>query len=362
MNKLEYKKMNKILKSTLAFVIAGTFTISSTTAFATDEQKEDIGLEVITEVEGNTNHEGIEEAITQLEKIELETPSVVPGDFLYFAKLALEKIKLAFTLDQEKEAMILAENALERLAEAEVLFEKGNEEEAIEIINNAIKYIADAEQLDEDGEDSDESGTKKTETNTENQEATKEDVKAENTAFSETDYLMTQNMIALTANMEKIKNPVAKAALKKNIIKSHEKLAKKLEKIEAKYTDVQVEEEEEKKATIVDETTSTAEANTKVDTTENSIVTDASKEEKVRIQEEKAQQKAELKQEKQAMKEEKQAAKEIRKEEKAAEKQSKKEEKAVAKQEKKQAKNEEKQAKAEEKQKHKQEGNGNSKK
>ncbi len=63
-----------------------------------------------------------------------QTPSLLPGDFFYFSKILLEKIQLALTIDDVKEAKLIAEYAGERLSEAKALFADGNEEAAVEMM------------------------------------------------------------------------------------------------------------------------------------------------------------------------------------------------------------------------------------
>ena len=53
----------------------------------------------------------------------------------------------------------------------------------------------------------------------------------EDESLAEVEEMVSQNILSLQAAMEKVKNPVAKAALEKNIKKSYAKLAKKLSEI-----------------------------------------------------------------------------------------------------------------------------------
>jgi len=67
-----------------------------------------------------------------------EKPSLLPGDFFYFIKSIYENIRLAVTVNDVKEAKLLAELAQERLAEAKALLEKGEQEKAEELLQKSI--------------------------------------------------------------------------------------------------------------------------------------------------------------------------------------------------------------------------------
>ena len=72
------------------------------------------------------------------EQLEGEAPALVPGDFFYFVKTFMEKIRLSVTLDEFKEAQLLAEFATERIAEANALIAEGKTEEAAKLLQDAI--------------------------------------------------------------------------------------------------------------------------------------------------------------------------------------------------------------------------------
>ena len=166
-------------------------------------------------------------AETSSESEKIETPSLVPGDFFYFTKILLEKIQLALTFDDVKEARLISQNMLPNgLQRRSGLFADGNEEAALETMTAAIEHMENADAIVE-------------EQHAENQDDTMlmtgalEEV-VEDDGLGEVKSALSQNIIALTAAMEKVKNPKAKAALQKNIDKSYAKLAKKLEKLEEK--------------------------------------------------------------------------------------------------------------------------------
>jgi tetratricopeptide (TPR) repeat protein len=374
------QKQLKIMKSTLAVLLAGSVTFSGTSAFANSDSEsfETVNIDqketdstTNVQVNDEANIDSVKEEIEKLED-STEAPSLLPGDFFYFAKLALEKVKLAFTMDDSKEAKLLAEYAAERLAEAEALFQAGQEEEAIEAINKAIEMMNSFEdkwsddEVTEEDSSSDESneGTEedaapeegKTEEDTTTDENTDTDVDTDETTETEEDTtteepadteettdettsedketeemkeLMSQNIVALSAALEKVKNPKAKAALQKNIEKSYAKLAEKLAKFEDKWA----KEEEEKEEVTETPEKDTTEAPTEETTTEETPV------EGQPVEEETETAPVPVKtQEKQEVKEERKANQQQAKEEREERKQEAKEQRDAVKEERKQAK------------------------
>ncbi|SHS99727.1 Uncharacterised protein [Mycobacteroides abscessus subsp. abscessus] len=276
MNKHTIFDFNKITKSAFAFVLAGSLSLTATTAFAEENEKNESQVveETVTNEETNTNEEviSLDDALVDENTDKVEEPKLLPGDFFYFAKTVLEKIQLILTFDDVKEAKLLAELATVRLAEAEALFSAGQEEEALAVMEKALENLSVAEETVSENTDATEETT---EEEVDPTEATEEDVDAtieiveNDEVVEETEDVekqISQNIIALTAAMEKVKNPVAKASLKKNIEKSYEKLAKKMAKLEEKaskeeseeVTPVETENEtttEETGLTVVDEPT-----------------------------------------------------------------------------------------------------------
>ncbi|RHW31435.1 hypothetical protein D1B31_22430 [Neobacillus notoginsengisoli] len=345
-------KMKKIGKTALAMVLAGTFVFSPVLASANSlsEQEEKNAEEIIK----------TDDAETVKVSEDTEKPSLVPGDFFYFVKIALEKIKLAITFDNEKEAELLAAYAAERLAEAEELFNAGDEERAVETIKNAIAYLNDYDKKAEDETDKDEEPVVEEETeqptdeekpadnvqaedeNVEGQEpAEEEQVVEEDKNETDSDKVVRQNIVALKAALEKVKNPTAKAALQKNIDKTYAKIAEKLGKIDS------LEPKEEDKAEVVtkEETPVTEE-----ETTVTEPVTPVTDEEET-VEEEKPAVAVPVAPKKQEAKVEKKAVKEVRKQEQQKAKEVRKEQKQAVKEVRKAAKAEAKQAKLENKEK-----------
>ncbi|MBY0120952.1 DUF5667 domain-containing protein [Bacillus sp. S/N-304-OC-R1] len=256
---LSAKEMNKIAKVTLALVLAGSFTFSSTLASAAEKTDHTEKYETIVldnQTLKNTSKTDDKENAQfdqdqQQEATKEEKPSLVPGNFFYFAKIAIEKIKLALTFDDKKEAKLLAEYAAERLAESEALFADGKEDQAVEVIDKALETLTKAEDKTvnnhQKGTAKDEPTVEETENKEQNGEkiaVTEETSKDKDNADDEVtvdqpademEGLISQNIIALKAALEKVKNPVAKAALQKNIDKSYARLAKKLEKLNHKH-------------------------------------------------------------------------------------------------------------------------------
>lgn len=199
-NKTNQKSSNKLTKSALALLLASAVVFPATTVLADETTSETPIIDLQTE--SNTDGD------------KGETPSILPGDFFYFSKILVEKIRLALTIDDVKEAKLVAEYATERLSEAEALFAKGNEEAALETMKKAIDNI----------EIADDQVT----------EETSGEIVEDETELGQVKDAVSQNIIALSAAMEKVKNPVAKAAIEKNIKKSYAKLAKKMEQREEK--------------------------------------------------------------------------------------------------------------------------------
>lgn len=252
MKKLSNQEMKKIAKSTLALVLAGTF------AFSPVAMAEENNSEIETVELQNVSPEEIEEAKTQVDELEETNPSLIPGDFFYFAKIALEKIRLAFTFDNAKEAELLATYASERLQEAGALFAEGKEEEALQVIEVAVQYMENSQDIvdeesnkEEDAEEGSEleeeatsdEGTEETELeetdteeSTEDGEEPADDVVAEEPSdeaegsedevvtedpFDQIEGMLRQNIIALKAAMEHVGNDNARAQTLQKILTRH---------------------------------------------------------------------------------------------------------------------------------------------
>ncbi|MCP8616257.1 DUF5667 domain-containing protein [Salirhabdus salicampi] len=142
-----------------------------------------------------------------------ESPGLLPDNFFYFVKVATEKIQLALTFDDVKQAQLLAEFAEKRVAEANALIEKGNTELAAESLAKALESQELA--LDYSDRATDE---KVADSPTSDVKRSLEDK-------------ITKNTSALLLAMEKVENPKAREALAKNVEKSFERMSKKLNKI-----------------------------------------------------------------------------------------------------------------------------------
>jgi hypothetical protein len=81
------------------------------------------------------------------------SPNVVQGDFFYFFKLAMEKIVLAFTIDELQDAQLLVVFANERAAEAKALAAEGEIEAAQEALSKALELQQQAVALTESSTD-----------------------------------------------------------------------------------------------------------------------------------------------------------------------------------------------------------------
>ena len=255
------KQLNKIAKGAFAMVFAGTFTFSATQAFATEttgpqDNYQTVDIQTTANTDPNTTEQTTQtqestapatetKDTTAQETQTQETPALVPGDFFYFAKIALEKIRLALTFDDVKQAKLLADYASERLAEAQALFASGDQETAVKTINQALEDMKDADKLAADQNQTDPAADKTSNTDAEttgnssttDQAKDDEQVTEDNQNVEEVNSTISHNIAALTAAMEKVKNPVAKAALQRNIEKSYAKIAKKMDKLAKKKKD-----------------------------------------------------------------------------------------------------------------------------
>jgi hypothetical protein len=403
MKKLSNQEMKKIAKSTLALVLAGTFTFSPI-AMAQDNTSDEyktVDLQTVSPEE-------IDDAKTQIEELAETNPSLIPGDFFYFAKIALEKIRLAFTFDNAKEAELLATYAAERLGEAGKLFAEGKEAEALELIEAAVKYMENSQDIVDDENSNDEGEEEETNTDdntdsetgeqdTDSEEAKEEDADSDSEAgdvvaedpsdeedaeeatdevienpYEEIEGMLRQNIIALKAAMEHVGNDKARAALQRNIDKTYAKMAKKLAKLEEKYAEMPEEDEktEPTEPVVVDPVETDLQPADKVEEptdvpTEEPAETMPADDDTVvpvvvPVKTVKEQAKQQRKAEKAAVKQERKAAHQERKAAKHQEKQQKKEAKDQAKQER-SAKKSERKHDANGKEQHKDHGKGNGK-
>ncbi|MBB6452532.1 hypothetical protein HNQ94_000977 [Salirhabdus euzebyi] len=248
---MKNKKFIPFLAST---VLTSTlvFTSGPVSVFANEDQSETVELnmgELSTEQEENivtlegTSESTVEEEAEEvtddtIEEVELdneEDPSLIPGDFFYFVKMISENIRLAITIDDYKEAQLLANFAAERIAEANALLKAGETEKAEELLNDAIALQEKAgEQLPEQEADTSEEGTEgepaenPIEETTEDLEVVVEEITEEDVVEGK----LLHNVDTLLIVLQKIENPTAQQAIMKNIQKSFEKLDKKLTKLE----------------------------------------------------------------------------------------------------------------------------------
>lgn len=170
--------------------------------------------EVVEKVEAPNGNENLE--------VESETPALIPGDFFYFVKVMLEKIRLAVTVDDYKEAGLLAEFAGERIAEAKELIVEGEKEEAEKLLKEAITTQELASETLPVVEVSNLEGTEAAVTTEESNLSVEKEVESK----------LANNVDSLLLVLEKMENPKAQKAIMKNIEKSFKKLDKKFEKLE----------------------------------------------------------------------------------------------------------------------------------
>jgi hypothetical protein len=209
---------------------AETSTVMEGTPTTEVNNATDATTEEVVKVEAPQKDVNIEE--------ESEAPSLIPGDFFYFVKLMLEKIRLAVTVDDYKEAGLLAEFAGERIAEAKKLIVEGEKEEAEKSLQEAITTQELASQTLPVVEVTAVEGTESA--------VTTEDQNIE--GEQEVQSKLANNVDSLLLVLEKIENPKAQKAIMKNIEKSFKKLDKKfakLEEAEAKFAEKMTEVEGE---------------------------------------------------------------------------------------------------------------------
>lgn len=263
----------------------GTITEETTTEEATSEETtEETSTEEGTDetTEETTTEEEVVEEETEVKE---EAPALVPGDFFYFAKTFMEQIRLAVTVDDYKEAQLLAEFAAERIAEANALIAEGKTEEATELLQKAIETQTAATEELENVEGTEETTTEEgteeateetTEVTTEETEVVEVGTEEEVVAIDEptteeevtVEVKLGQNIDALLAALSHVENPRAQQALMKNIQKSFAKLDKKIAKLEKKYgTEEETTEETTTEETTTEETVATEEG-TETETTE----------------------------------------------------------------------------------------------
>ena len=316
--KMDWKKY---FKQTSAAMVAGTLIFSGSAALANEES---VSLNQV-------NHK--EQAATV-------DPGLTSDNFFYFIDKFFENVSLLLTFDDKEKVQKYTEYASEKIAEAEKLFSAGDEEKAVETLNDALKYMSQAEEdaaeeeTDENTEEQEntEPATDETEEDASEETEEEEDVTEEGTedAAQETEEqvlqvtledLQTQNIIALTQALEHVKNPVARAALQKNIEKTYAKVIKKLEKLgyvveiveEAEETEETAEETTEGTDNAVEEETTESEESAVEENVEAPVVNKA-KAEKKAVKKEAKEVKQEAKQEQKAAKteakQERKAAKE----------------------------------------------------
>jgi hypothetical protein len=209
----------------------------------------------------STNEPESKEASTEVvdttDQTEESMPTLIPGDFFYFVKIMTEKIRLAVTFNEFKEAQLLAEYAAERIAEANVLIKNGKTDEAAALLNAAITTQEQAEEKlseSESGNEEDvvtEGATTQETVSIEGTETGQQEALVQEDAeqLPEVDLVQAKlatNIDSLLMVLSKVENPKAQQALMKNIQKSFEKLDKKIgkrneviTKIEKKMNEIQ---------------------------------------------------------------------------------------------------------------------------
>ncbi|OLS37839.1 DUF5667 domain-containing protein [Bacillus sp. MRMR6] len=238
---MKNKKMTSLLTSGM---LASTlvFSVGVGSVFAnesTESIEETVQVDLVTETiedEGQATEgiidlqdgEATEEEVKEEDAVlgnaevtaeeEVKAPSLVPGDFFYFVKTMTEKIRLAFTFNDYKEAELLAEFTAERIAEANALIAEGQTEEAEALLQKAIETQEQANESLPEVAEAD----------------TKEAVEGEETEAAEVESKLAHNIDALLVVLAKVENPRAQQAIMKNIQKTFVKLEKKAVRLQEK--------------------------------------------------------------------------------------------------------------------------------
>ncbi|MGM0873239.1 MAG: DUF5667 domain-containing protein [Bacillota bacterium] len=264
---MKNKKLISIL-STSVMTSALIFSYGGGIALASENDTSDVEITDESTVQTEINNKKTSTTIETTEEDEataaenVGSPSLVPGDFFYFVKLMTEKIRLTITLDDYKEAKLLANFAAERIAEANKLLTEGKQEEAQALLEKAIEQQTLAsDQLEESTleESSEDENTN---------EASVENTQEQSTNSEEEDEVeekLGQNIDALLVALDKVENPKAQAALSKNIEKSFAKLDKKIQRLEEKN-------KKKDERQIVDENTSTEQQTDSEDTEIETVI------------------------------------------------------------------------------------------
>ncbi|MGM8214760.1 hypothetical protein ACLIA0_04195 [Bacillaceae bacterium W0354] len=150
--------------------------------------------------------EETEDAENEAEKTEVNLES----ELFDYVLLLTTQLNRALEVEDSESAKVLLDWAEQQIEQAQKLYDEGHVEEAKRLLEESIEVFEQSEK-DEDKE-----------------EQNKEDSEKEE-KFNRKHY--GQNVISLALNLEKVKNPVAKAALKRNIKRA-------LDRLEAKYGDI----------------------------------------------------------------------------------------------------------------------------
>jgi hypothetical protein len=137
---------------------------------------------------------------------------VLPGDFLYFIKVSLEKLQLTLSFKEEDKAELLIAFASERIGEADALLASGEEYLALELLQKAVDHLEasyDFIGYRRDAEENDPNENK----------ATVQEGGEVNLKIKMKEKFI-QNLMNLTLAMEKVQNEKAKVSLEWNLEKS----------------------------------------------------------------------------------------------------------------------------------------------
>jgi hypothetical protein len=217
---LKQLKLTKLLSASIL-----TFSLAAPLAVSAESDEE------ATEIVGN------EESVSE---------NTLEQNLFSYITTMNDQLKLALSEDQMERASLLVDLSDEAIAEAQELFEQGKDEEATELLTKATEALKSADEIanEEEEETSDEEVEEVEESDeedievieldddlTEDEEVIELDEESSDEEDKELEAKIGQNVISLTLNLHKVKNPNAKAALERNIERS-------LERLKAKYGDI----------------------------------------------------------------------------------------------------------------------------
>ncbi|WP_188207040.1 hypothetical protein [Alkalibacillus aidingensis] len=233
-------KGKKLIYSLSAITLTSSLMLSPLAVLADEEEQTETNEEEVEEVLED-QEETLEELEDELneevtdEDEGQEEANLVEQLFTYYGKLS-NQLSIALEDGQVELAHSILYWSVEDLQSAFTSYQEGDLDAVRSVIEDGIEILEEAEAVQEDSDEEEESteeGSEEEEESTEEgseEDAVEEDELEEDEEETETKQIG-QNVLSLANAMEDKKNPVAKAALKRNIERS-------LDRLEAKYGDI----------------------------------------------------------------------------------------------------------------------------